>query len=121
MSFMIISISPLFARPPSEILVDYRTSEKLLVVEVAHLTHNSSRDFIKKIVVEKSGMESRIFYFGNQQAPKKQVIQMDLEALPSEEIIIEAQCIQGGLEKLSLLFHQKRLNRKTKLNIKVRC
>ncbi len=96
-----IFASPLFARPPREIIVDYKISEKMLTVEVKHPTHDPNSDFIKKIVVTKEGGEFLTFYFANQPDKEKQVLEVRIDAKPLEKISVEAQCKKGGMKKVT--------------------
>lgn len=100
LTFIFIFTPSLFARPAIEISADYIFSEKILIVNVNHPTHDFNHDFIRKISVTKKKEKPQIFYFTNQRDSKRQVLELPLEALPEEKIIIKAQCIDGGTRKI---------------------
>lgn len=103
MSFLVSAVSPLFARPPSEIIVDYKITQKLLVVSVKHPTHDFNHDYIKKIVVIKDGEKPQVSLFADQRDSKEQTLEIALEAKPLERIKVQAQCKEGGIKETEFI------------------
>ena len=84
-----------FATPPAEIRLEYDVEQKVLKVDIDHISHNPHKHFIRKIEIYKNDEEPIIKRFAAQKSEGISV-EVALEAKEQDKIRVKAVCNQAG-------------------------
>ena len=84
------------AAAPTAIDLKYDPKEKVLNIDIAHVSHDQNKHYIKKVTVTKNNEEPKTLYFRQQVDHAHFVTQTPLEAQPGDAVKVEAQDSEGG-------------------------
>lgn len=91
------------ARPPAEINLSYDTEKKNLHIEARHVTSNSRKHFIRRVVVYKNGEEIEKRFYVQQTTAAMLIEDLALEAVPGDVLRVEAVCNEAGRKETTLV------------------
>ena len=95
-----------FATPPESIKLDYDSKEKILHIEVTHVTHNLRQHHLRRIMISRNGEEVGTINMTTQKTSSSVLLDAPLEANPGDKITVEAQCNKSGPREETLIIPQ---------------
>ena len=90
------------AHPPRNITLNYNDSDKILVIDIKHLSRDHARHYIKKIEVSLNGNDPQIIFNRQQVRPNNFTKEIPYQATSSDIIAVKAYCSKGGKFEESL-------------------
>lgn len=103
-------IFPVWARPPSEILLEYFAERQTLHIKIHHTTNNLREHHIRKLLVYKNDEEPRVYYFVTQTNPNWLIQDVPLKAKPGDVIRVKAICREAGYGEETLVIKKSSLS-----------
>ncbi len=101
--FLVFLVIDSWARPPSDITLEYDKERKILKISLKHVTEDIQEHRIRKIIVTKNNEEPLKFYYASQTSPKEFIQEISLEAQSGDTIVVKAICSQAGNKEETLL------------------
>ena len=97
LTVLFLFLSP-FARahPPSSIDLQYNLPDKILHIEIKHVTHDPREHHIRKILISVNSGEPQVVYLSTQTTPAYDSEDISLEAKEGDLIRVEAVCSDAG-------------------------
>ena len=94
--------SSVFAHPPREIKMEYDAVQKILKIDMEHVSRNHTRHYIRKIVVTVNDRPPMVEYYRQQVNPAHFTVEIPLEAKGGDKIAIQAYSSEGGIQEASI-------------------
>jgi hypothetical protein len=97
--FLLSIVSLTEATPASEIQFTFDKANKILHVNVLHVSPNIQRHYIRRLEIYKNNMIVKTYNYPAQTSPQglKQDVPLDLK--PTDTVHVKAYCIQGGTKE----------------------
>ena len=110
--FILFFLVPIgWARPPSEIKLDYDKDKKILHIDVMHVSSDLPDHRIRKMVVYKNELALRTFYYANQRATG--ILQdVDLDLQPGDTVKVLAICSEAGQKEETMTIPKEEAEKK---------
>ena len=100
LGFVFISPS-LYAHPPSEMKLNYDAKQKLLHIEIKHLSYNPREHHIRRLMIVKNDEQPLISYFSSQK-PDGLSQDVTIDAKKGDIIYVKAYCSDSGTKEETL-------------------
>lgn len=94
---------PASARPPSKINLTYAKEEKMLLIDIEHVSSDQNDHYIRRVIVYKNGEEVAKYAYPIQEKPTGQAQDVKLEAKVGDEIRVLAICSKAGRKEETLV------------------
>ncbi|MFA5087825.1 MAG: hypothetical protein WC552_02185 [Candidatus Omnitrophota bacterium] len=95
-AWMMMYVVKAQATAPSQIFLDYDQDNKMLHVEVKHVSQSPRTHYIRKLVVYQNDQQIHTLHFSSQTSATAQVKDVPLEAGPGDNIRVLAVCSEAG-------------------------
>ena len=96
-----------YAHPPSEIEIEYKNIEKILVIKIKHVTQRNRDHYIRRVVVIRNGEEIEKVSFNNQK-PKGLEVEIEVDVKTQDEVTVKAICSKAGSKEASIMIPEQR-------------
>ncbi|MBZ0165824.1 MAG: hypothetical protein K8I00_03385 [Candidatus Omnitrophica bacterium] len=91
-----LSIHQAWARPPSKITAQYDAKNRVLMLDIYHLSRNNIKEYVKRVEVQKNDERPIIKTPRQQVNPNVQYVDIALKAAEGDKITILAESSLGG-------------------------
>ena len=91
------------ANPPSEVILTYDPAKKNFHVEADHVTKNPRKHFIRKLFIDKNGIEVDSRSYVQQTTTTMLIVDIPLEAVTGDVLRVEAVCNEAGRKEATLV------------------
>jgi len=99
---IVFLVEPVMAHPPNKIELDYDQEEKVLYIDIYHLSRNHLKHFIRKFEIYKNGEKVKTETNRQQIQPLHLTFEVPLEAEIDDEIEVKAYSTKGGIKSAQL-------------------
>lgn len=101
LSLFFLSLSMAFAHPPSDIVIKFDPSTKMLSTVIKHPVSNPQTHYIYKVDIGLNGREIQSIPFNSQKTSSEQIVEVQLEGIkPGDVLSVEGYCnLSGKLKK----------------------
>jgi len=105
---------PLFAHPPKNVALEYDSTTKILAAVIDHSVNNTSKHYVKKVVVEVNG-EKRVEQTFTRQMDGEQheVVYKIIDVNEGDKITVTGYCNISGKKKSELIISTEQTGEKT--------
>jgi len=88
-----------YARPPTALDLQYDVENKILTIDVKHVTKNPRKHHIRKLVVFKNGEELEIFRYVTQATSQGFSQEFSMDTEEGDVIRVKAYCNEAGIKE----------------------
>jgi hypothetical protein len=101
-----------FAHSPSNIALSYDETQKLLHIQMVHVTVKNREHYIRRITVTKNNEKPVDYYYPAQTSANGMETDVEITAEPGDVVKIKAFCSEAGSGEASLTIPEKKPEQK---------